>query len=128
MSFVVDWDGKEYDIDPNEFTGLELAEIKIRTTWSYRELVRAIGGMESEAFRVLFWTVDKRTDPELKFSEYAGPPPRVYVPHYKALCSEVTGILNLAVPKEEETPTTETNGGQPSSPNSDTSPGPNIEL
>jgi hypothetical protein len=127
MSFVVDWDGRQFDIDPNEFTGLELAEIKIRTTWSYRELIRELGGMDSEAFRVLFWTVDKRDNQELKFSEYAGPPPRVYVPHYKAFIDEVTGLLGKAVPKEE-TPTTETTGGQPSSSNSDGSHPMTIEL
>lgn len=127
MSFVVDWDGKKYDIDPNEFTGLELAEIKIRTGWSYRELVRELGGLDSEAFRALFWTVDKRTSQELKFSDYDGPPARVYVPHYKALVGTVTGILGKAIPGET-TPTTETNGGPSSSTDSDGSLSTNTEL
>lgn len=127
MTFAVDWDGTEYDIDPNEFSGLELSEIKIRTTWSYRDLVREIGGLEADAFRVLFWTVDRRENPELKFSEYAGPPPRVYVPHFKAFVGEVTGLLGKAVPKAE-TPTTETSGTPTSSNDTDGSPEPTTTL
>lgn len=122
MSFIVDWDGTEYDIDPNEFTGLELSEIKIRTTWSYRELIRELGGLDADAFRVLFWTVDRRASPDLKFSEYGGPPPRVYVPGFKAFISNVTGLLGKAVADKEETPTTETNGGPSSSSTTDGSP------
>lgn len=118
MSFVVDWDGTKFDIDPNEFSGLELNEIKTRIGCSYTELLRQLTGLEPDAYRVLFWTVDRRTNPDLAFADYPGPPPRVYLPDYKRFTATIGKLLKKAT-AGLETPTTETTGFPSSSSTTD---------
>lgn len=84
MSWIVQWNGKEYDADPGEFSGLELKLIKERTGLGFWDLVKGIPRMDGEALRAVFWTVDRRSDPELKFSDYPGPSVRAIMPHLRA--------------------------------------------
>lgn len=80
MTWIVDWNGKEYDIDPGEFTGIELGLIHKRTTLTYRQLMtEALPNFDGDAVRALFWIVDRRTNSGLKFDDYEGPPMKVFI-------------------------------------------------
>lgn len=118
MSWTVTWNGKEYDVDPNEMSGLEMSLIKIRTGFNYTQLLDAIGELDADAMRVLFWTVDRRENKDLNFSEYDGPPMRVILEAVGSLGKHLVSDLKALLPDEDaegQTPTTETPGG-PSSP------------
>jgi phage tail tube protein FII len=55
MTWLVDWNGKEYDIDPGEFTGRELSEIKSRAGFTYRDLMtEALPAFDADAIRAVF--------------------------------------------------------------------------
>lgn len=116
MSWIVTWNDREYDVDPLGFSGLELSLIKQRTGMGFTKLMQeGIPDMDGDALRALFWVVDRRTDPELKFSEYGGPPLRVILPSlpgFIASAEQMADDLGKAT-----TPTIETNGS-PGSPNS----------
>lgn len=118
MSWIVNWNGKEYDVDPLVFSGLELSEIKLRTGFTFRKLiVEGIPDMDPDAIRALFWTVDRRTDSDLKFSEYGGPPAEVWLPAMPAFTKSATALADGMGKAMPTTPTTETTG-TPSSPSS----------
>lgn len=122
MTWTVPWNGKEYDVDPTEFTGLELSRIKQRASLTYRQLVHEIGQFDGEAIRAVFWTVDVRDDPNLKFSEYGGPPLSVIFPHMDAFNDAMAAAGKaLGMPDPDET--SETSGG-PSSASSTEAPSP----
>lgn len=114
MSWKVNWNGRVYDADPGEFSGLELQLIKERTGLGFWDLVKGIPRMDPEATRAVFWTVERREDQELKFSDYAGPSFRDILPHlgtFKELVEELgKAVTNMA----DETSET---SGIPSSPN-----------
>ena len=74
------WKGSDFDVDPSEFDGLELTEIKKRTGLAFTQLIDGLGNLDAEAIRAVFWTVERRSDPELKFSDYRGPSMRVVLP------------------------------------------------
>lgn len=120
MTWTVPWNDKDYDVDPTEFTGLELSRIKQRAGFTFRQLVSAIGQFDGEALRALFWTVDYRTDPSLKFSEYDGPPLKVVLPHMKAF-DDMIGDLGKAMGMPDATSATP---GGPSSSSSTEAPSP----
>lgn len=120
MTWLVQWNGKEYDVDPSEFTGLELSEIKIRIGQTFTQLLRGIPEFEPDVIRVLFWTVDRRTSPDLKFSEYAGPPMKIVVPELDAFTDRMGELGKSRRPNQ----TTETDGSPGSSSDMDGSPGP----
>lgn len=84
MTWIVPWNGKDYDVDPSEFTGLELSLIKLRTGLSFMDLLGAIPAMDGDAIRAAFWVVDRRENQDLAFSDYAGPSVRVVMPHLPA--------------------------------------------
>lgn len=117
MSWIVTWEGREYDIDPGEFNGLELSEIKKRAGFSYRQLMtEAIPDLDPDAWRVLFWTIDRRANAELTFGEYAGPPIRLLTENfagYVPLVDALGKAIDSAIPK----PTSESDGSE-SSPSS----------
>lgn len=116
MTWIVHWNGKEYDADPSEFSGLELKLVKERTGLGFWDLIRGIPKMDEDAARVTFWIIDRRADPELKFSDYHGPSMRVILPALPAF-GELVEELGKAVNVEVKvTRTTETPGTQ-SSPN-----------
>lgn len=120
MTWTVPWNGKDYDVDPTEFTGLELSRIKQRAGLSYRELVRDIGQFDGEAIRAVFWTVDYRTDSSLKFSDYEGPPLAVVIPYMDAFNDAMLAVGKaLGMPDE-----TSATPGTPSSPSSTEAPSP----
>lgn len=116
MSWIVPWNGKEFDIDPGEFTGRELSEIKKRTGLAYRALMtEALPELDPDAIRVLFWIVERRTQPDLVFGDYDGPPIRVVLAHFDgftAAMDEMGKALEKALP-----PTSGSSGsdGSPSS-------------
>jgi hypothetical protein len=118
MTWIVNWDGREYDIDPAEFTGLEMAAIKQRAGFTYRQLMtEALPEFDGDAIRALFWTVDRRASPDLKFSEYAGPPIKVFRDGFVEF-GRVLDELGKAIP---QTPAT---SGSLSSPTTSDGPGP----
>jgi len=119
VSWIVPWNGKEYDVDPTDFDGLELSMIKRVAGYTYKELISAIADLDSDAIRAIFWTVDRRTNPDLTFGDYAGPSMKVVVPTISAF-NDSMADLGKAM-------TSGTNGS-PSSQNTSDGPEPNISL
>lgn len=101
MTWIVTWKGTDYDVDPSEFDGLELTEIKKRTGLNFQQLLDGLGHLDPEAIRAVFWTVERRQSPDLKFSEYAGPSMRVIVPALPAL-NEAIDDLGKDLPEIPE--------------------------
>lgn len=102
MTWIVAWNGRDYDIDPGEFTGRELAEIKRRAGFSYRQLMtEALPDFDADAIRAVFWTVERRQDPNLSFADYDGPPMRVFIAGFDGfppLVEELGKVLEAAIP------------------------------
>lgn len=117
MSWIVPWNGRDLDVDPCEFSGLELSLIKLRTGYTFKQLIIEVANLDADAIRALFWTVERRGDQELKFSDYAGPSMNVIVPHMVAY-NEVMEELGKAT---GTTATPETDGS-PSSPSDSDGP------
>lgn len=119
MSWIIQWNGKDYDVDPSEFTGLELKKIKLRTGLTYSKLMDAVAReQDGEAICALFWTVDRRTDPDLKFDTYEGPPLKLVLAALDGLNTAMEDLgkaMGIQEKKAETTQTTPTGGGQPSS-------------
>lgn len=111
MSWIVNWNGKEYDVDPTEFTGLELKKVKLRTNLTYKQLIAGIVDLDGEAINAVFWVVDQRENPELKFDTYEGPPMKVILPHLEA--------FNTAMEEVGKALTPATDGSQSSSSTAD---------
>lgn len=114
MSWIIPWNQVDYDVDPLEFSGLELKEIKLKAGFTFKQLIAAVGDLDADAIRALFWTVARRADPALTFSDYAGPTMREFLPHLdgfeEALSAGAVGKALGITKKTSETP------GSPSSP------------
>ena len=89
MSLLIDWQGRQVDVDPEEFSTLELGEVKKRTGMDYPDLIQGVISGNGDAIRALFWVVDRRDDPALKFDGYAGPSMRVW----KQLLAHFAGLI-----------------------------------
>lgn len=113
MSWIVPWNGTEYDVDPTEFTGLELSEIKKRTGFNFMGVIRGVLDQDGDAIRALFWTVDRRSNQDLKYGDYAGPSLRVIGPHLMGL-EAVSDEMEKWVPPSQSPATPENNGSDPS--------------
>lgn len=124
MSWIIPWNGRDYDVDPGEFSAGELKLIKERTGLRYMELLeRATKEMDGEAICALFWIVDRRSNPDLKFSDYQGPPLKLILLHldgYNAAMEELGKAMGIDE-KTKATQTTPTDGG-PTSPSSTPEP------
>lgn len=114
MTCLVPWNGAEYDIDPLEFTSLEISLIKQRAGFTFTGLVEALAEFDGDAVRVLFWIVARRDDPDLKFSEFEGPSLKTFLPHIATLTEAIGDEMGKALPA------TSGSDGSPSS--SDTPP------
>jgi hypothetical protein len=109
VTWLVNWNGKEYDADPTEFSGLELKKVKLRTGLKYKELINGISHLDPDALNAVFWVVDQRENPDLKFDDYSGPSIKVVLPYMEAW-NEAMEEVGKAL-----TPATESNGSQSSS-------------
>jgi hypothetical protein len=109
VTYLVQWKGQELDIDPVDFSGLELGEIKRRTTYSFSQLITALRECDGDAVRALFWVAMRRTDPELKFGEFDGPPIRLFLQHIDGLGA----AMDEGLGKDQTTPASD--GSPPSS-------------
>lgn len=114
MTWIVFWNGREVDADPSGFSGLELQLIKERTGLGFWDLIRGVPKMEPDAVRAVFWTVEKRQNQELKFTDYHGPSYRDIIPHLPAF-GEMVEELGKAVKTAVPDKTSEKPGG-PDSP------------
>jgi hypothetical protein len=123
VTFVVAWKGQELDIDPVDFTGLELSEVKKRTALTFKTLIEGLRECDGDAIRALFWVAMRRTDPELKFSEFDGPPLRLFLQHFEGL----SVAMDEGLGKDQTTETGENDGSLSSPSNADT-PEPTISL
>lgn len=116
MTWIVQWQGREYDVDPSEFSAGELKLIKERTSLSYRKLIEAIGEQDGEAICALFWIVDRRADPNVKFGDYQGPPMKLVLSNldgFNAAMEDLGKSMGIPERKAGTTPTTQTDGGSP---------------
>lgn len=119
MTWLIEWNGQELNIDPLDLNGLELSLIKQRTTYTFRDLSKALQDVDGDAVRALFWIAERRINPDLAFGEYEGPPIRLFLEHLDGL-TEAVGDLGKA-------PTPETDGS-PSSPSDADIPEPTLML
>lgn len=123
MTWIIPWNGKDYDVDPAEFSAGELKLIKERTGLTYMKLVTAaVTDLDGEAIAAMFWIVDRRSNPDLKFSDYDGPPLKLILINldgYNTASEELGKAMGLPeTPKvNPATLTTLTDGGS-SSPSS----------
>jgi hypothetical protein len=85
VSLVIPWQGKEYDIDPGNFAIAELRAVKERTGLTYPKLIDGLADMDPDAIAVLFWTVARRDDSALKYSEFAAPTINELLPYWSAV-------------------------------------------
>lgn len=113
MSLIVEWNGKAYDVDPGELSQRELDLIEQRTGQTWREVLVGALRPEPNAVRALFWVVDRRDEPDLRYSDYDGPPMKVWLPklaEYREAVVEPLGkAITAAIPPSAL-------GGSPSSP------------
>lgn len=117
MSCIVPWNGRDYDIDPLDLSGLELKEIKLRAGFTFKELIPAVGNLDADAVRALFWAVERRGNADLKFSDYEGPTMRTFLPHLPAWIANLTeGEVGKALGLTAESGETSETSGSPSSP------------
>lgn len=118
MSWIVNWNGREYDADPTEFSGIELKMMKERTGFSCLGVIKALcQEQDGDALRVLFWIIDRRKNQDLKFTDYAGPSLRVVLPHLDKLDAALLDAMGDLGKAKTATQTTGTSGG-PGSPSS----------
>lgn len=99
MTLAIDWNGKTYDVDPNEFTVRELDLIEQKTGLNWSNLLLTALRFQPNAIRALFWLVDQRDQPDLKFSSYEGPPMKVWTPHvveWAALVDDLGKLVKAA--------------------------------
>lgn len=92
MSLLIEWDGETYDVDPEEFTGLEAKLLEDHAGLDYPHLVYAVVSGSGDGVRALFWAVQRRDNPELKFADYPGPPMRIWrqlLPHFAVLADSL---------------------------------------
>jgi hypothetical protein len=81
---IVEWNGREYDVDPTELTQRELDQIEQKTGLTWKSLVTGGLNCEANAIRALFWVVERRDSKDLTFGDYDGPPLKVWLPHLPA--------------------------------------------
>lgn len=123
MSYTIEWKGQQLDIDAVDFTGLELSEVKKRTGLNFKALIEGLRDLDGDAVRAIFWVAMRRTDPELKFAEFEGPPLRLFLQHFEAL----NAAMEEGLGKDPASETSETDGS-PSSPSDADTPDPTMTL
>lgn len=130
MTWIATWDGVEYDIDPSEFTVEEMRQVKLMTGLSYSKLLTALPEMDPDAIKALFWVVKRREDHALKFSEFDGPPMKVFMAALAGVdaMADQLGKLLDGVGKMAPAPETTSTAGIPDSPFDAASPEPSITL
>lgn len=116
MSLVITWQDRDYNVDPTELSTRELDLIYQRTSLTWPDLIK--GGLRPDpnTVRALFWVIDQRADPNLKFSDYDGPSMRVWLPHlgeFKSIVGDLGKLMTEAL---------ETNGSGDSPSTVDTAP------
>lgn len=114
MSWIVQWNGKDYDVDPTEFTGMELKLVKERTGLSYSGLIRGLKEQDGDAICALFWIAARRENQSLNYGDFEGPPLRLVLANLHGLLAAMEELGKLM----EATAATRTTGtaGIPSSP------------
>lgn len=115
MTWLVEWGGRTLDADPFELTGQELSEIKKRTGLTFGQLLEGVSTLDGDAVQGLFWAIERRENPDLKFTDYAGPPVRAVLQAIDALNTLAAEEAGKASPAAGSTETTATDGS-PSSP------------
>lgn len=100
MSWIIQWNGKDYDVDPLDFSMAELSAIHERTGLKgFHALMDAMSTQDPDAWKAAFWTVDRRQDPELKWTCYDGPTTRVILQAMhgfdpKKLMGDLAGLVD----------------------------------
>jgi hypothetical protein len=76
----VTWDGNFYPVDPGEITLGEYTLVAQRSdVKGYRDMGTRLRNLDHEAWRALFWVHARRRDPDLKWSDFMGPPFKVII-------------------------------------------------
>lgn len=122
MTWIVTWNGVDYDVDPSELNGLELKLIKDRSGLTYNDLLKGIFTFDGEAICAVFWAAARRTDPELKFSDFAGPPLRLVMANLEGLTAAMEDLGKAMGMPDDETPETNGSASSPSTPDGPETP------
>lgn len=123
MSLIVEWQGREYDVDLREFSQRELNAIQQQAApdLDWEGLLIGAWRMQPDALRALFWIVDRRDNKDLKFGDYDGPPLKVWLPHlteWKSIMDDLGKVIQAVAPEE----TREGSGSESSLSDVDTPP------
>lgn len=115
MSLIINWQGRDYNVDPADLNQRELDLIHQRTGLTWGDLVT--GGLRPDpnAVRALFWIVDQRTKPDLQYSAYDGPPMGLWLRHiagYRDVVQDLGKLMteafggngSAASPSDADTP------------------------
>lgn len=116
MSWIVTWNGVDHEVDPAEFNGLELKLVKERTGLKYRDLVQGLLDSDGEAICAVFWVAARRLDPDLKFSDFAGPPLKLVMANLEGLSEALEDLGKAMGMPDEEIPETSGSDSSPSTP------------
>lgn len=74
MTVLVQWKGRDYDLDVRNLTTRELDLIQQRTALDWYDVLNGLVRVEPNAIRAIFWVHDQRDDAALSFRDYDGPP------------------------------------------------------
>lgn len=100
MSLIVQWEGRDYDLDLTGYSGRDLDALEQRTGETWRWSLVGMCSLKPNAVRSPFWLTDRRENPDLKWSEYDGPPVSVVMPHVPALRGIVDAVGKAIIPPQ----------------------------
>jgi hypothetical protein len=126
VSLIVEWQGREYDVDLREFSQREMSLIEQKAGLDWQALLIGAWRMQPDALRALFWIIDRRDNKDLTFGDYDGPPLKVWLPYtadWKSIMDDLGKVIKAAA--GEDTPETD---GSASSPSDADTPLPNTTL
>lgn len=117
MSWIVPFNGRDLECDPGLIDGIELGLIKRNTGLSTKNFVLALADLDGEAWRALFWIVERRDDDSVKFSDYRGPSLELIMEYAAGLQERIEYMAGKGLASQTATTTGTT--GTPTSPNGD---------
>lgn len=116
---MLQWNGNSYDTDPASLTMGELETLSQRCEITgFQDLIERLKRVDHIGWKAMFWTQDRRRQPDLRWDGYDGPSLRVL------LDAGVARAGKTAEPEDEQEgkAPTEADGSEPSPTSSDTPP------
>lgn len=117
---MLQWNGNSYDTDPASLTMGELETLSQRCEITgFQDLIDRLKRVDHIGWKAMFWTQDRRRQPDLRWDGYDGPPLRVLLDAGVVFRS---GKAAETEDEQEGKAPTEVDGSEPSPTSSDTPP------